>query len=675
MSRAHGSPGPDAGDEAALEAEFAAFRQDFLSWETEAAPAPETPLAPEVATLIARLQAGDFAPVSSEAEAFALLDEPPLAGKPGRLGAFEIERLVASGGMGVVFAGCDPALGREVAVKVLTPSLKTDEAARRRFRGETRALAALDHPHILPIHSVHEKDGLLFFVMPLVRGFSLAGRVAQEGALPGKAVAEIGRQAARALAAAHAQGLVHRDLKPGNLLLDDGGRRVRIADFGLATLEGEAGCAAGTPDFMAPEQRRGEAVTARADLYGLGATLFFALTGQPPKPGLKTPVLPARTPRWLARLVQSLLAEDPAQRPVSAAAVAETFERSWRRKTRWSLAAALLLGIALAAALPAAVSPLGLYGWWNRALASFSDNKFHVEGRPGVHPTLKRAAQAANGRTVLVDFDGERPQPAADFGTFPVVLRAAPGRHPVLAHQDQGAPLFSTRAALRIEGLGFQRTVPDGQVTAPFVRTTDAPLMLSQCRMAIVEMKPGKARELYSPPLLLIGTASATLVDCEVDAGQEPWAVIRGFQPGAGRPPVRLNVAGSRVRGAGLFMMRSPGLRAEVELHGSSFICDLAFAHWTQRGSHLRVAATDCEFTARRGLIWIDREDASDAVEQAFSWHGQGNHYSFPATSGPPFLRVARGPSELEIFSFEGWQNHPAVQEAAPAGGETDAGR
>ncbi len=662
------SPNRDE-DEAALEAEFAAFQRDFLGWE----PGEETSVPEEVASLITRLQAADFSVPSDEAEAFALLDRPPEEGRPGALGAFEIDRLLACGGMGVVFVGRDPALGREVAIKVLSPHLKADETARRRFRGETRALAALDHPHILPIHSVHEKEGLLFFVMPLVRGRSLAEHVEREGVLSGKEVAEIGGQAARALAAAHAQGLVHRDLKPENLLLDEEGRRARIADFGLATLEGEAGSTAGTPRFMAPEQRRGDVITARADLYSLGATLHFALTGHPPdaaaglRPGAPSP----GCPRWLARLIQSLLAEDPAHRPLSAAAVARTFDHFRQRKKRWSLAAALLLGIALAAALPAALSPLGFYGWWNRTLASLSDNKFHVEGRPGVYPSLKQAAQAANGRTILVDFDGERPQPTADFGTFPVVMKAAPGRRPVLVHQELGSPMFSTRAAMRIEGLGFHRDVPDGQVTASFVRTTDAELTLARCRMVIAEIKPGQARELYSPPLLLIGTANATLDDCEVDAGLEPWAVIRSFRQGPAHPPMRLGVTRSRLRGAGLFMMRSPGLRAEVELWETSVTSDLAFAHWAQHDSQLRVTATGCEFTTRRALMWID-PDTPAAVAQAFVWEGRRNQFAFPVTERPPFLRVAHGPAGLEVFSFEGWQGHPAVVEEAPLPGGMD---
>ena len=206
--------------------------------------------------------------------------DPPDPAHPetiGRLGPYEVLEVLGRGGMGVVLKARDPALERTVAIKVLTPALSHGATARRRFAREARAIAAVGHEHIVAIHAVDEFRGLPYLVMQYVPGRSLQERLDAAGPLEVREILRIGTQAARALAAAHAQGVVHRDIKPANILLENCVERVKLTDFGLARAIDDAsltqsGMIAGTPQYMAPEQARGEAVDARADLFALGAS-------------------------------------------------------------------------------------------------------------------------------------------------------------------------------------------------------------------------------------------------------------------------------------------------------------------------------------------------------------------------------------------------------------------
>jgi serine/threonine protein kinase len=214
----------------------------------------------------------------------------------GRLGRYEIEQTIGAGGMGIVLKAFDTELNRPVAIKVLAPHLAHSGAARQRFAREARAAAAVVHEHVVAIHNV-ESDGapdaaeagrdVPFLVMQYVPGRSLAERVEQDGPLEPAEILRIGSQAAAGLAAAHAQGVIHRDVKPANILLENGVERVLLTDFGLARAAEDAsltrsGIIAGTPHYMSPEQARGEAVDARSDLFSLGSVLYFMAAGHPP---------------------------------------------------------------------------------------------------------------------------------------------------------------------------------------------------------------------------------------------------------------------------------------------------------------------------------------------------------------------------------------------------------
>jgi serine/threonine-protein kinase len=253
-------------------------------------------------------------------------------------GAYAIEGEIGRGGMGVVFAARDLALKRRVAIKVLPPELAFRQEIKTRFMREAQTAARLSHPHIVPIHAVGDEGGLVYFVMGYVDGESLAARLKRRHALPSEEVRRIMKETADALGMAHAMGVIHRDIKPDNILLEGTRRRVMVTDFGIAKALSEAGpgtltgtgIAIGTPHYMSPEQAAGEReIDARSDLYALGVVAYEMATGElpfqaPTVPGIlmkhisePAPDIKLRTPDVpddLAASVMRCLEKDPAAR-------------------------------------------------------------------------------------------------------------------------------------------------------------------------------------------------------------------------------------------------------------------------------------------------------------------------------------------------------------------------
>lgn len=324
-------------------------------------------------------------------------DEPGLLG---RLGSYEVSEVIGRGGTGVVLKAFDPALQRFVAVKALAAHLATNAAARRRFAREAQAAAAVVHEHVVAIHAVNETAGQPYLVMQYVAGRSLEERLQSDGPLELSEIVRIAMQAAAGLAAAHAQGLVHRDVKPANILLENGVERVKLSDFGLARAIDDAsltqsGVVSGTPQYMAPEQARGEAMDHRADLFSLGSVIYAMCTGHSPfraetlmgvlrricddRPRAVREINPDVS-QWLADVIDRLLAKQPADRFQTADELAELLgqylahlrqpTRSPRprlrgntrtsRRWRWMLGAAGTAG--LAAALLAGVGIWSAFG-------------------------------------------------------------------------------------------------------------------------------------------------------------------------------------------------------------------------------------------------------------------------------------------------------------------------
>lgn len=261
-------------------------------------------------------------------------------------GRFSLESELGRGGMGIVYLARDVILERPVAIKLLAPALAARDDMRRRFLREARLAAQCFHPNIVPIHEVAESGDLAWFVMAYVPGESLADRLRRVGPLPANEVQRIGREIGWALAYAHERGVVHRDVKPENILLEQGSDRALIADFGIAVMDDgphASGEVAGTARYMAPEQALGETIDGRADLYALGVTLYVAATGTYPYDGASSVAIiaqqtsqaaapvKARAPRLPANVADAIdqcLALRPDERFENAARFVQAIERS-----------------------------------------------------------------------------------------------------------------------------------------------------------------------------------------------------------------------------------------------------------------------------------------------------------------------------------------------------------
>jgi eukaryotic-like serine/threonine-protein kinase len=262
-----------------------------------------------------------------------------------RLGPFELLRVLGRGGMGTVYEAREPGSDLHVAVKALAPQFSFDERFRNRFEAEIDALLKLEHENIVRLLSYGQDEGNLYFAMELVDGCSLYQEQKKGQVFHWREIIDIGKQVCAGLRHAHERGIIHRDLKPGNLMIDRS-RHVKITDFGIAKSFGSSsltreGNVLGTMDFMSPEQARGEAVTARSDLFSLGAVLYALLSGRPPflqetaeltfemllsnRPPIQLNRIATDTPVPLAMLIHRLLEKDPAKRIATAMATGRQF--------------------------------------------------------------------------------------------------------------------------------------------------------------------------------------------------------------------------------------------------------------------------------------------------------------------------------------------------------------
>jgi serine/threonine protein kinase len=295
---------------------------------------------------------------------------------------YRVEALIGRGGMGAVYRASEEGLGRKVALKVIAPELAQDERFRERFLRESRIAASLDHPHVIPIYQAGDEDGLLFLAMRYVEGSDLAKVVAEDGALEPKRAVDLLSQIAEALDAAHEKGLIHRDVKPSNVLIAEAAGREHcyLGDFGLTKRTGSlsgvsvAGEIVGTLEYVAPEQITGDPLDERSDVYSLGCVLYECLTGQAPFPRATdvallwahvheepTPPSKARDdlPKELDTVLMRALAKEPGRRYRSAGELLAATRSALRlvdappavsRRSRRNLAAAAGIGLLAVAA-------------------------------------------------------------------------------------------------------------------------------------------------------------------------------------------------------------------------------------------------------------------------------------------------------------------------------------
>ncbi|MBM4184114.1 MAG: serine/threonine protein kinase [Gemmatimonadetes bacterium] len=258
-------------------------------------------------------------------------------------GRYSLERELGRGGMGLVYLAHEVRLDRPVALKVLPPEFAAQPGYRERFLREAKTAAKLSHPHIVPIYAVDEAGSFVYFAMAYVEGQTLGQRVRDRGPVPPREAARILREVAWALGYAHAQGVVHRDVKPDNILLEAGTGRALVTDFGIAQVTGTSGLTAsreilGTAEFMSPEQASGDAIDARSDIYSLGVVGHYMLAGRLPFEGATvaatlakhiTQVAPAlasvapEAPKRITDAIDRCLAKDPQERFAAAEDLAE----------------------------------------------------------------------------------------------------------------------------------------------------------------------------------------------------------------------------------------------------------------------------------------------------------------------------------------------------------------
>ena len=270
-------------------------------------------------------------------------------GQMRQVGRYQVKSRLGRGGMATVYRAHDPSIGRDVAIKFLHASLCEDEDCRMRFLREARAAGGLSHPNIVVVHDVGEIERRPYMAMELIDGSVLSDKLEKTRCLPIREVVIIGLQLARALEYAHARGIVHRDIKPGNIMILADGQTIKVADFGIAHMDDGSteqrtmvGAVMGTPQYMSPEQTRGDKVDGRSDLFSAGIVLYQLLAGErpfrgeslvavatkiatedPPPLNQKRPEVPAS----LRRVVDRCLAKKPEQRYQSGKEVVEALQK------------------------------------------------------------------------------------------------------------------------------------------------------------------------------------------------------------------------------------------------------------------------------------------------------------------------------------------------------------
>ena len=416
------------------------------------------------------------------------------------LGAYRLRSVLGIGGMATVYRALDLALEREVAVKVLPASLAADAEYVRRFRDEAKQVAALHHPHIVPIYGVGEERGHSYYVMPVLQG-SLRNLLEQQDHLPPDEAIRLAQQIASALGAAHELGLVHRDVKPENVLLDADGNGL-LTDFGIArrlaaqhggdapTLAG-TGLPVGTPQYMAPEQLRGEKVDQRADIYALGAMLYELLTGVVPHEAdspfevaslaLTAPIVPPsqRNPEvWpeLAQVVLKSLAREATNRYPDMQSFSAALELVVHRRATLSTAATrapVQLG-KTGARLLAPMWQIG--GKWTRRTGAMALAALLLIGAAGGTALVMGRGGTTSGAISSATATGAASSATQASGTAGIVLpTATPLAQPTLTPAPRASPTPLPTLIVRPTPLVLQPGTPTNTCvgTQTITNTTD----------------------------------------------------------------------------------------------------------------------------------------------------------------------------------------------------------
>jgi streptogramin lyase len=532
-------------------------------------------------------------------------DRDPAIGST--LAGYRLDSLIAQGGMGVVYRATHLALDRPVALKVIARQFAGDEGFRQRFLRESRLAARLDHPAVVPIFDAREEDGELIVAMRLIAGGDLKKRIKTAGPLPPEEAVELLGQVAGALDAAHAAGIVHRDVKPHNILLE--GDRAYLTDFGLAKALGDSGVLSGasivgTVEYMSPEQWRGEQVGPAADVYSLGCVLYESVTGVVPYARQAGDAEP-QMPEGLAAVIERAVAKDPAQRFGTAG---ELIEAARERQGATPAATQVLSKAPDQPTLARA----GSY-----APTGVADSR-HVGGQ-GWRDRLGPRTRQWIGASI-----------AAVAGAVALALLLLGGGGPSVS-----APIEVGRPPLRLavgDGSIWATSASDGTLSRidPESREiTDRPLQLGRgvsgltfAAGAVWVSSPSRGEVLRVDPV-------SNRVTARIDVGGRPGAIVTGggriwIADDAGGGVTAINAAGGRIFKRGIRPHAEP-LRLAVGAGavwvssastGAVWRIDLTTA---TAGAPIVVGRGPAGITVGGGLVWVanSRSDSVTRVDPA----------------------------------------------------------
>ena len=536
------------------------------------------------------LRNGGVATTPAPASADSLADQRLPAAEPARdvlgdldrLGGFKLIERIGSGGMGDVYKAYDESLDRFVAIKVLPPELARHHDFVRRFRAEATAVAKLGHPNIVQIHTIGEDGGHHFFVMPFIRGESLAALIARQGRLSIDLTLAIAEQLLGGLDAAHNRGLIHRDIKPANILLDHDSRRALLADFGLVKTIADVssrtatGVVMGTVDYISPEQARGKEIDARADLYSVGVLMYQMLAGRLPfeaetatavifkhayeRPPPLSEAAPDVPPR-LGALVTRLLAKDPKHRHQSAREALAEIAAIQVQRTASNPREAPIAGRD-EAITPKWETPPESQSWWERiialgvslvpgSLARLQDTQQQVDGAIAAHEQRCRQLEefVRDAEELVHQCEAEAYQQRQAAAA--AVGRAQATSDPLIAAEAQRESLEADRAASELNRQLEKHEIQFKELRLQLAHATEAlaqlctqrDLLLARLRAARGRMAmEGGSRERRRPWLLLgmiAGTVAMIVFIVMIRRDSKPH-VLQPTQPTSGARPAPL---------------------------------------------------------------------------------------------------------------------------------------
>ena len=576
---------------------------------------------------------------------------------------YEVLEVIKAGGMGIVFRGIDLTLDRVVAIKLVTAQAACGNSIERFYR-EARAMAAVKHDHIVTIHSVETEEGLPFLVMEYIDGISLSDRVQNCGKLNFDEVVQLGQEMAAALECAHDVGLVHRDLKPGNVLLENDTGRAKVTDFGLAKFSTDSaltrtGVVVGTPEFMSPEQAIGDPTDARSDLFSLGSVLYTACTGHSPFQAttdwqviqrIQNETLSPLSARykdvepWFSDIVQQLLHKDPERRIQSAAEVRQYLvERrspqlpesnrahgdTTRKATvpapllRWRNMVLTTVGLLIAAliGLVAVDIQRGVRRDGVAPAGSSNINAFQEE-RSGAFVVVGQAtrfndiaaavAAAKNDDVIEICSNGPFVVPPLEIRRR-LTIRGAKGTAPVLVSDGvSSSPMIVARADLGITGISVRWEIASGsrekgkQNNRYVVCVEDADLRMNTCR---IECRTETANRYGRFGAVRIRRGSAALQDSEILA-EDGTSLFLHALPNrhceitncvlAGRVGVHLNSARSNNSA------RGPRVTVQgTSIHAEKAVQLMPLAPASRRSSFTTIVAKENIFDAPKLCIIV----------------------------------------------------------------------